>query len=99
MPIKVLIPTPLRQYTENKDHLELEGQTIGQLIGELVTRYKPLRRYLLTDEGKLRNFVNVYVNEEDIRYLKEQETPVKNGDTVIIVPMTTRAHAPDGQSR
>ncbi len=86
MPIKVLIPTPLRQYTENKDHLELEGQTIGQLIGELVTRYKPLRRYLLTDEGKLRNFVNVYVNEEDIRYLKEQETPVKNGDTVIIVP-------------
>ncbi len=86
MPVRVLIPTPLRQYTDNKDHVELEGQTVGQLINELVHRYKSLQRHLFNEQGKLRNFVNVYVNEEDIRYLKDQETPVHAGDTVIIVP-------------
>lgn len=83
---KILIPTPLRQYTDKRDSVELEGATVGELLNALTTQYAELRRHLFTDEGKLRNFVNVYVNDEDIRYLNREATPVKEGDTVSIVP-------------
>lgn len=83
---KILIPTPLRQYTDKRDSVELEGATVGELLNALTTQYAELRRHLFTDEGKLRNFVNVYVNDEDIRYLNKEATPVKEGDTVSIVP-------------
>jgi adenylyltransferase/sulfurtransferase len=83
---KILIPTPLRQYTDKRDSVELEGATVGELLKALTAQYAELRRHLFTDEGKLRNFVNVYVNDEDIRYLNREATPVKAGDTVSIVP-------------
>ncbi|MFQ5838445.1 MAG: ubiquitin-like small modifier protein 1 [Thermoplasmata archaeon] len=84
--VSVQIPTPLRQYAENKDSLDLEGDTVQEVLDALIKRYHPLQKYLLAEDGKLRNFVNVYVNDEDIRYLRGQKTPVKEGDTVIIVP-------------
>jgi molybdopterin converting factor small subunit len=83
---KILIPTPLRQYVDRKDSLDMEGKTVGEVLGTLTSAYQDLRRQLYSDEGKLRNFVNVYVNDEDIRYLGKENTPVKPEDTISIVP-------------
>jgi adenylyltransferase/sulfurtransferase len=83
---KILIPTPLRQYVDKKNAVEVGGATIGELLTGLTTEYAELRRHLFNDEGKLRSFVNVYLNDEDIRYLSKDATPVKDGDTVSIVP-------------
>ncbi|MFQ5777718.1 MAG: MoaD family protein, partial [Terriglobia bacterium] len=83
---KVIVPTPLRQYAGKQEAVELPAATVGELITQLVTRYGDLRRHLYTDDGKLRSFVNVYVNDEDIRYLDKENTPVKESDVVSIVP-------------
>src|ERR1039457_4216334 len=83
---KVLIPTPLRQYAGKQDSVELTGSTVGEVLTALTTQHPDLRRQLYNDEGKLRSFVNVYLNDEDIRYLEKNATPVKEGDTVSIVP-------------
>ncbi len=83
---KILIPTPLRQFVEKKDSVELSGATVGDLLAALTSQYSDLRRHLFSDEGKLRSFVNIYVNDEDIRYLGKDATPVKDSDTVSIVP-------------
>jgi adenylyltransferase/sulfurtransferase len=83
---KVLIPTPLRQYADKKDSIEVSGSTVADVLGSLTTQYGDLKRHLYTDDGKLRSFVNVYVNDEDIRYSGKDATPVKEGDTVSIVP-------------
>ena len=83
---KILIPTPLRQFTGQKDSLELTGSTVGEILTTLTTLHPDLRKNLFTDQGKLRSFVNVYVNDEDIRYLQKDATPVADGDTVSIVP-------------
>jgi len=83
---KVLIPTPLRQFAEKKDSVELSGSTVGEVLGALTTQFPDLRKQLFNDEGKLRSFVNVYLNDEDIRYLKRDATPVAGGDTLSIVP-------------
>ncbi|MEE9174289.1 MAG: ThiF family adenylyltransferase, partial [Thermoplasmata archaeon] len=84
--VTIRIPMPLRQYVEDRDSLDLEGATVRELLDALVDRYGPLKRYLMGDDGKLRNFVNVYVNDQDIRYLEQENTAVDAGDTVIIVP-------------
>ena len=86
MGVRVMIPTALRHYVGNQESLQMQGATVGEVIGKLVDSHQALRRHLLNEEGKLRNFVNVYVNDEDIRYLRNAETPVKDGDTVTIVP-------------
>lgn len=83
---KVLIPTPLRQYADKRDSVELNGATVGEVLGALTTQFPDLRKQLFNDEGKLRSFVNVYLNDDDIRYLKKDATPVGTGDTVSIVP-------------
>src|SRR5499427_1499960 len=83
---KVLIPTPLRQYVEKRDSVELTGQTVGEVLGALTAQFPDLRKQIFNDEGKLRSFVNVYLNDEDIRYLKRDATPVATGDTLSIVP-------------
>ena len=83
---RVLIPTPLRPYTDQKDTVEVDGSTVGELLAALTSRYGDLRRHLYSDEGKLRSFVNVYVNDDDIRYLNRESTPLKAGDVVSIVP-------------
>jgi len=83
---KILIPTPLRQYADKKDSVQLTGSTVGEVLKSLTSEYADLRRHLYNDEGKLRSFVNVYVNDEDIRYLNKEATPLNDGDTVSIVP-------------
>ncbi len=83
---KILIPTPLRQFADKKDSVELPGSTVGEVLKSLTGQYTDLRRHLYNDEGKLRSFVNVYVNDEDIRYLNKEATPLNAGDTVSIVP-------------
>ncbi len=83
---KILIPTPLRQYAEKRDSIDVSGGTVGEALDALTMQYPELRRHLFTDEGKLRSFVNVYVSDEDIRYLNKDATPVKDTDTISIVP-------------
>src|ERR1700730_18395288 len=83
---KVLIPTPLRQYAGKQDAVQLAGATVGEVLNQLTGQYQDLRRQLYSDEGKLRSFVNVYLNDEDIRYLKKEATPVNENDTISIVP-------------
>jgi sulfur-carrier protein adenylyltransferase/sulfurtransferase len=83
---KILIPTPLRQFADKQDSVQLPGSTVGEVLKSLTGQYSELRRHLYNDEGKLRSFVNVYVNDEDIRYLNKEATPLTDGDTVSIVP-------------
>ena len=84
--IKILIPTPLRPFTDKLDTVEVTGATVGELLQNLTTKYAGLKQHLYAADGKLRSFVNVYVNDDDIRYLQKNETPVKDGDTVSIIP-------------
>jgi molybdopterin/thiamine biosynthesis adenylyltransferase/rhodanese-related sulfurtransferase/molybdopterin converting factor small subunit len=86
MATKILIPTPLRPYTDKKDAVDAEGATVGELLADLTARHAGLKAHLYNDEGKLRSFVNIYVNDDDIRYLAKEQTPVKAGDTVSIIP-------------
>jgi adenylyltransferase/sulfurtransferase len=83
---KVMIPTPLRQYTDKKDSVEVAGASVAEVLSALTAQFPDLRKNLYNDEGKLRSFVNVYVNDEDIRYLDKDKTAVGAGDTVTIVP-------------
>jgi len=83
---RILIPTPLRQFAEKNDNVELAGATVGEVLGALTTRFPDLKKHLYNDEGKLRSFVNVYLNDDDIRYLQKNETPVAPTDTLSIVP-------------
>lgn len=83
---RVLIPTPLRPFTGKQDSVEVSGATVGELLADLTRQYEGLKKHLYTDDGRLRSFVNVYINDEDIRYLQKDQTPVKDGDTISIVP-------------
>ena len=84
--VRVIIPTALRQYAANNDAVDIEAQSVEQALEDLVDRFGQLRRHLYAEDGRLRNFVNVYVNEEDIRYLERDGTALKQGDTISIVP-------------
>src|SRR5438094_1209267 len=86
MATKILIPTPLRPFTDKKDAVEAEGKTVGELLADLTTKHSGLKAHLYNDQGKLRSFVNIYVNDEDIRYLQKEQTPVAASDTVSIIP-------------
>src|SRR5687768_3819816 len=86
MPTKVRIPTPLRKLTNNEEIIEVNATTIGAAISELQARYPGIKERLVDETGAVRRFVNVYVNEEDIRFLQNQQTPLKDGDEVSIIP-------------
>jgi sulfur-carrier protein adenylyltransferase/sulfurtransferase len=86
MPNTIHIPTPLRPFTDKNESVEVSGGTVGELLADLTKKYEGLRRHLYADDGRLRNFVNVYLNDEDIRYLQKENTPVKPGDSLSIVP-------------
>jgi molybdopterin converting factor small subunit len=86
MAVKVLIPTPLRPHAGGKAAAEFPAKTVADALGQLTTEFTELKKHLYTDEGKLRSFVNVYVNGEDIRYLAHEETPTSDGDTINIIP-------------
>jgi adenylyltransferase/sulfurtransferase len=83
---RILIPTPLRQFAEKQDTVEAEGATVGEVLTALTARFPNLKKQLYNDEGKLRSFVNVYLNDDDIRYLHKDATPVVATDTLSIVP-------------
>lgn len=84
--IKVRIPTPLRPLTKGQGEVEAKGASIADMIGSLDAIYPGLKDRLCDDKGELRRFVNIYVNEEDIRFLKGKDTSLKDGDEVSIVP-------------
>ena len=86
MAVTITIPTPLRQFAAGQTELEVEATTAGEALNQLTTTHAELRRHLFNDQNTLRNFVNVYVNDEDIRHLDGPNTPVKEGDTILIVP-------------
>lgn len=86
MAVKVMIPTPLRQYTERKDAVEIEASSVADALQRLTAQFDGLRKHLYNDEGKLRSFVNIYLNDEDIRYLQKDQTPVNPNDVISIVP-------------
>ncbi len=86
MPVKVVIPTPLRQYTGKQDAVDIEAKTVGEALSGLTSRYAELRKHLFNEEGKLRSFVNIYLNDEDIRHLQNDATPLHDKDVISIVP-------------
>jgi len=86
MSVKVLIPTPLRPYAGKRENVELTAATVGEALDSLTAQHAELRRHLYADDGRLRSFVNVYVNDDDIRFLQKEKTPLRDGDTISIVP-------------
>lgn len=86
MAIKIRIPTPLQKITQNKSEVDGEGSTIKELIENLEKNYPGIKERLYAEDGKLRRFINIYVNEEDIRFLKGDETEIKDGDEISIIP-------------
>lgn len=86
MAVTVRIPTPLRKFTNDQADVALLGGTIGELIDNLEAKYPGIKERIADDSGAIRRFVNVYVNEEDIRFLDGSDTPLKDGDQITIVP-------------
>jgi sulfur-carrier protein len=86
MKVTVTIPTALRQYTRNHASVELEADTVGAALKSLTEAFPELGKHLYSEQGKLRTFVNIYVGDEDIRFLDGENTPLKSGETVSIIP-------------
>lgn len=86
MPVHVRIPTPLRKLTGDEELIQVQPGTIATALVELQRRFPGIRERLMDEAGEVRRFVNVYVNEEDIRFLQNQETVLKEGDEVSIIP-------------
>lgn len=86
MSVNVRIPTPLQNLTGQKALVEASGATVGEILSGLESEFPGLRERLRDDSGKLRRFINVYVNDEDIRFLENESTPVKESDEISIIP-------------
>ncbi len=86
MPVLVRIPTPLRSITKGSAEVRAEGGTVAQVVDDLERQFPGLRERLVDEQGELRRFVNIYVNEEDIRFVEGKKTALKDGDTLSIVP-------------
>ena len=86
MTVTVLIPMPLRPYTGNQQFIEMEGEKVADILNGLAARYPLLRKNLFTEDGELRGFVNVFVNEDDIRFLEKARTPVRDSDVISLIP-------------
>ncbi len=86
MPVTVRIPTPLRAATKGNADVQAKGDTVEDVIGDLERQFPGLRERLVDDAGELRRFINIYVNQEDIRFLDNKATALKDGDEVAIVP-------------
>ena len=86
MAVTLTIPTALRQYAAGNASLTLDATTVDDLLSRLVAQHPALGKQILGDDGRLRSFVNVYVGDEDIRYLQGPATPLKDGETVSIIP-------------
>ncbi len=86
MPKKIRIPTPLRKLTNGEELVDVSAASVGAAIVELQSRFPGIKERLMDETGEVRRFVNVYVNEEDIRFLQNQQTPLKDGDEISIIP-------------
>lgn len=86
MPVLVRVPTPLRRVTGGAGEVQAKGKDVAELIDDLERQFPGLRERLVEESGELRRFINIYVNQEDIRFLQGKETSVKEGDEVSIVP-------------
>ena len=84
--VTVLVPTALQSYTGNQEAIPAQGSSVGEVLNSLASKYPDLKRHLFNDKGTLRSFVNVYLNDEDIRHQNNQATQIKDGDTITIVP-------------
>jgi MoaD family protein len=82
----IRIPTPLRPYTNSQAEIAVAGETVGDALQDLVRQHPTLRQHLYTDGGELRAFVNIFLNDEDIRHVRGADTPLKAGDRLMIVP-------------
>ena len=91
----VRIPPVLRANAGGNKQVEVAGATVGEVLEALITQYPGLRSQLLTSEGELNRFVNVYLNDQDVRYLQERATPVAAGDTMIILPAMAGGGGPE----
>ena len=86
MSVRVRVPTPLRKYTQGADEVSGQGNSIKSLVDDLETHYPGIKERICDETGKVRRFVNVFVNGEDIRFLQNMETTLKEGDNISIVP-------------
>lgn len=86
MSVRVRIPTPLRRFTAGAEEVGVSGSTITTVVDDLERKYPGIKERLCDEQGRVRRFVNIYVNGDDIRFLSSLETPVKDGDEVAIVP-------------
>ncbi len=86
MQVRVRIPTPLRRFTGGKDEVSAEGESVRSVIEDLERRHPGFKERLLDDKGELRRFVNIYLNGDDIRFLDQLNSQVKDGDDISIVP-------------
>jgi molybdopterin converting factor small subunit len=97
--MNIHIPTPLRVYSDKKDTVTVDATTVGQALDALTAKHPELKKHLYSDEGKLRSFVNVYLNDEDIRYLPEKEaTKVSDKDALSIIPSIAGGCSPHGHT-
>lgn len=98
--MKIHIPTPLRVYSGKQDTVSVSATTVGEALNALTTKHPELKKHLYSDEGKLRSFVNVYLNDEDIRYLPEKnDTKVDEQDALSIIPSIAGGCLPQGHTR
>lgn len=86
MAVNVRIPTPLQRLTGGKGDVSASGATIKEVINQLESNYPGFKEKLYSEDGELRRFINIYINEEDIRFLDSDSSPVKDGDTISIIP-------------
>ncbi|HUS19214.1 MAG TPA: MoaD/ThiS family protein [Terriglobales bacterium] len=85
--MKVIIPSALKQYAENQASVEVSGATVAEVLAGLTARYPDLRKHIFSDDGRVRAFVNIYVNQDDIRHLDKREgTPLQSSDVISIIP-------------
>lgn len=86
MPVKVRIPTPLQKLTNEQEEVDVKASSIRELIGSLEKNYPGIKDRICDDSGNVRRFVNIFLNEEDIRFLNKENTSLKDGDVVSIIP-------------
>ena len=94
MPVDVRLPTQLRSQAGGRSVVQVAGSTVGEILSSLVTEYPGMGGQLLTNDGRLQKFVNVYVNDDDVRYLSVLETPVEEGDEISILPAVAGGSGP-----
>lgn len=97
MAITVRVPTPLRKYTQGKDEVSVEGSNLRELLQNLENSYKGIGQRIMDDKGGVRRFVNIYLNDEDIRFKSNLDTPLKDGDVISIIPAIAGGAAKAGK--